>query len=361
MVGCPTCGAELTYLPPYRRHYCYGCRSYAPQAIHACKVCGRALVFVQRHHRHYCYGCQEYTDDVDIENPCPTCGEELTYVAEYGRFFCHHCKEYAPKAYAIAKKDHRGRSMTKSRKKKEEAIGHAPFSRKEMDLASKEQLMKWCREYGLDDSGLKYELRLRLLEHIRRQGLLLKGEESPEEVPEVEVESGTAMEDSKEAVVVTEVEEALEQPEEAAISEEAALVEAPGVIQGGEMACPTCGRALTYIPQYDRWYCYQCQAYAEGTVPPYRTQPPEVESHRAARRAAKVRRTQGGNPMVGVSLAIMGLLMYIADEILFNAPRIFDIPVLITAPEVDFALRFLSTIFIAMGIIAAVLLVRQRR
>jgi hypothetical protein len=27
-------------------------------------------------------------------------------------------------------------------------------------------------------------------------------------------------------------------------------------------ACPRCGKPLTYIPQYQRWYCYDCQQYA---------------------------------------------------------------------------------------------------
>src|SRR2546428_13978482 len=26
--------------------------------------------------------------------------------------------------------------------------------------------------------------------------------------------------------------------------------------------CPTCGRELTYIALYRRWYCYHCRAYA---------------------------------------------------------------------------------------------------
>jgi hypothetical protein len=26
--------------------------------------------------------------------------------------------------------------------------------------------------------------------------------------------------------------------------------------------CPTCGRPLTYVQQYNRWYCYSCQKYA---------------------------------------------------------------------------------------------------
>jgi sporulation protein YlmC with PRC-barrel domain len=27
-------------------------------------------------------------------------------------------------------------------------------------------------------------------------------------------------------------------------------------------ACRSCGGTLTYIPQYQRWYCYKCQKYA---------------------------------------------------------------------------------------------------
>src|SRR6266571_1635852 len=29
-----------------------------------------------------------------------------------------------------------------------------------------------------------------------------------------------------------------------------------------EHPCPTCSRELTYIPQYNRWYCYSCLAYS---------------------------------------------------------------------------------------------------
>jgi sporulation protein YlmC with PRC-barrel domain len=26
--------------------------------------------------------------------------------------------------------------------------------------------------------------------------------------------------------------------------------------------CPTCGGQLTYVPQYQRWYCHKCKKYA---------------------------------------------------------------------------------------------------
>lgn len=31
--------------------------------------------------------------------------------------------------------------------------------------------------------------------------------------------------------------------------------------RGEKPACPTCGKPLTYIEQYKRWYCYNCSKY----------------------------------------------------------------------------------------------------
>jgi hypothetical protein len=28
--------------------------------------------------------------------------------------------------------------------------------------------------------------------------------------------------------------------------------------------CPTCGGALIYVPQYQRWYCNKCQRYVDS-------------------------------------------------------------------------------------------------
>jgi len=47
-----------------------------------------------------------------------------------------------------------------------------------------------------------------------------------------------------------------------------------GVAMGPEQyapTCPSCSRPLTFIPEYGRWYCYNCEEYAPET--------PEEESH----------------------------------------------------------------------------------
>jgi isoleucyl-tRNA synthetase len=35
-----------------------------------------------------------------------------------------------------------------------------------------------------------------------------------------------------------------------------------------ERACDACGKALTYIDEYKRWYCYECKTYAEEEIEP---------------------------------------------------------------------------------------------
>ncbi len=39
-----------------------------------------------------------------------------------------------------------------------------------------------------------------------------------------------------------------------------------------ERSCPSCGKPLTYVEAYKRWYCYSCQKYA----PREEAKPPEV-------------------------------------------------------------------------------------
>ncbi len=36
----------------------------------------------------------------------------------------------------------------------------------------------------------------------------------------------------------------------------------PQTASSGQPTCKSCGGALTYIPQYQRWYCYSCKKYA---------------------------------------------------------------------------------------------------
>jgi hypothetical protein len=75
-----------------------------------------------------------------------------------------------------------------------------------------EQLVAYCQWFGLDSSGRSKHLRERLLRHIGEQ------------------------------------EGAVEEPPEG----------------GDEVThpCPDCGGDLTYVEQYDAWYCGACEKYA---------------------------------------------------------------------------------------------------
>jgi hypothetical protein len=220
------------------------------------------------------------------------------------------------------------------------ATGFAPFSREEMDLASKDQLIKWCKEYELGQSGMKYELRLRLLEYIRRQGLLLKGEEPLEEdvgsPAEAEADVPAPPPESSGGEGET-------MPEVVVLPTDSAPTESPGV-------CANCGAELTFIPQYERWFCYSCDTYASssgaaagGTLAAPATS--MSTSH------AKVRGR--GRATAGIALAAAGLLTFIAYQVLFLAPALFPIPVFVTGtPEILFALPLLAFVLLGAGVIA---------
>ncbi|MGB9676681.1 MAG: hypothetical protein ACPL0C_05795 [Candidatus Bathyarchaeales archaeon] len=51
-------------------------------------------------------------------------------------------------------------------------------------------------------------------------------------------------------------------PMPAILKFERVLAPAPPPPPPGAEVCPTCGGPLTYIPQYQRWYCYKCKKYA---------------------------------------------------------------------------------------------------
>ena len=37
----------------------------------------------------------------------------------------------------------------------------------------------------------------------------------------------------------------------------------PSIFRRERKLCPHCGQPATWIPQYQRWYCYNCQKYIE--------------------------------------------------------------------------------------------------
>jgi len=117
---CQVCGQPLKFIEKYQRHYCYGCRKYAPREAPAmpaaapkkaepgakkCPECGGSLKLIEKYNEHYCYVCKKYPfhkKKADVpakpkELCCRKCGGQLKFIEKYQRHYCFECKEYAPK------------------------------------------------------------------------------------------------------------------------------------------------------------------------------------------------------------------------------------------------------------------------
>lgn len=129
---CSICGQPLKWIDKYQRHYCYGCRKYAPkegvpkkeestsaptgEGARRCPDCGGELKFVEKYGEHYCFACKKYPFHKKAEPAsqgaptparpqvlmCPKCGDPLKYIEKYQRHYCFTCKEYAPKGFGGA-------------------------------------------------------------------------------------------------------------------------------------------------------------------------------------------------------------------------------------------------------------------
>lgn len=130
---CPVCGKPMKFIEKYARHYCYGCRKYAPKdeptpqaspglassvPAKRCPDCGGELKYIDRYSEYYCYTCRKYPlrarGKPSAQEPapkrsgvlsCPRCGEPLKWIEKYSRYYCYKCKEYAPKGFGGASED----------------------------------------------------------------------------------------------------------------------------------------------------------------------------------------------------------------------------------------------------------------
>ncbi len=207
---------------------------------------------------------------------------------------------------------------------KEEAPSRPEVKRDAVTKAKKAKLVEWSKAYGLDASGSRTVLRDRILEYMdahRLDETEEEAEEEPEEAPEVIPSAAPEATPSPEPSPAAQphtaepeptpepqsVSEPLAEPEPASVEEPEpaaeivtpeeteppasssstvapsesppispaadlpraapaaapALPTVPVVDVAQALPCPTCGKDLTYIAQYDRFYCY-----AEGKYAP---------------------------------------------------------------------------------------------
>ena len=81
---CPTCGQPLTWIPQYKRWYCYNDKKYV-------SVSKKRLL-----------GLMKSSDDDQFkmaqekstQHLCPTCNQPLTWIPQYKRWYCYNDKKY---------------------------------------------------------------------------------------------------------------------------------------------------------------------------------------------------------------------------------------------------------------------------
>jgi predicted RNA-binding Zn-ribbon protein involved in translation (DUF1610 family) len=454
---CPNCGSELAFLSRYQRHYCYACGKYAPEGFgdrgaKRCPTCSGILSFVARYDRFYCYRCSAYPPEGGFMEP------RTSTASDAG-----HSSRGAGSGAIVVVEPKNSRDSTSStaavgassstRLWAEEEIRPSaaepqrqrrPLDREEITTAKKPLLVQLCKDYDLDSMGTREELRQRLLSYLDQLEGTTSPEASPEATKRVADEQGSAgvgesesLESASEAETSPHVTRDLAEPRvtqrkpepsplsaaslpamksnpEAAAHEavnglaglttagrEPAAVAVPSFPAGRvDHPCPTCGRALTYIPQYNRWYCYSCKAYAprgkakfacpncgaslrwitqykrwwcdacrryapadlpkpERSLGQTATLTQTITARPAAENAFAHRHQSPGG---GIGLITFGLLLFLVYEILVDLPIVLSVNTgLVVSADVAFGLRFFAILFVAVGAILGLSAIRDRR
>lgn len=341
---CPSCGRELTYIAAYQRYYCYPEGRYAPVDI---KPVSWAPAVAAELPKAAPSGAPAPLAAAESTRPAPTVSEEPAPAGPMAEELSAPIPvgEPSPVAQPAASPDTRVVAQEGPNPDDKPTL-----RRSEVTRAKKAQLMEWCSAYGLDPMGTRTVLRDRLIEYMDDHHL--------DEAEEVMIEVADAQESAapapaseiaSEPVAAVSEEPPVTPPEVAPISTEETIVrpvsrqdsaggkraaeaipqEAPpaqppiaqpapiplptpvttpkttpvqvarGPSHAVEVAkalpCPTCGKDLTYIAQYDRLYCYSCGNYAprgydkEVRVAREPARPAIVETPKPAAAAAPMR------------------------------------------------------------------------
>ena len=459
---CPNCGSELALLEQYRRHYCYACGQYAPQGFgdegaKICPSCGGILSYVTEYNRYYCYRESKFpAEEADLKSIYDAVSNPPTQEASTAPtvLLTEPPKVEKPAARVVEPPEE---PVQEHAPLAEEEIPPdepapkrptQPLNRVKIFQAKKTTLLDLCKDYNLDPTGTKEQLRERLLSYLDT----LEAEAQPKEIPEEEVsaqqgpppmEEMPAKESETEAATAEVPDDrvvAEESPEEEAATEvptpavavASAVVEtdeptqavvetfsAASAVTPSEMQpsvasasvyqqartihpCPTCGRELTYIALYRRWYCYHCRAYAPVSTSKFacpncgaalrwiaqyerwwcdacrRYAPadlpkPEAEAESVsavvARPAAQVATLSTAtvvhrhrSPGSGISLVGFGVMLFVLYEVLVDLPSVLSYQTgIAVAPNLAFGLRFFAFVLVAVGAIMGLSAVRDRR
>ena len=306
----------------YGRQYCDKCGQYAPDGYGGgkgltCPKCGGMLTFVKEYDRYYCNKDQEYAPEDLGREPAPAPPAEELREPSFDELLPPEPEEEAAKAPEAERapeapapavpvaaeappkveEERAPEELPEEEAAEPPEVARPPLIRDEILRAKKAALMDLASAHGFDTMGTKEEIKERLLAELdrreREEEERRKAEEAkavPEAAPAPEVPAVPAVEVPPEAKP-TPPAEAPSPPAQAAIVVQEApptpapqpapvvVVEAPKVpaVEAAPEAakvahpCPTCGKELAYVRQYDRYYCFDCKRYApveEKAAPP---------------------------------------------------------------------------------------------
>jgi hypothetical protein len=133
-----------------------------------------------------------------------------------------------------------------------------------------------------------------------------------------------------------------------------------------KFACPTCGSSLRWISQYDRWWCDVCRRYASADLPrPERSLAPTAVKQAAIRPAVPLTTNivhRHRSPGSAIGLLAFGMLLFVVYEILVDLPMVLAVdPGVVITPDIAFGLRFFAFLLVVVGAMMGLSAVRDRR
>jgi sporulation protein YlmC with PRC-barrel domain len=79
---CPTCNQPLTWIPQYKRWYCYNDKKYV-------SVSKKSFLGLMSRSNPFKLVQKQSTQPL-----CPTCNQPLTWIPQYKRWYCYNDKKY---------------------------------------------------------------------------------------------------------------------------------------------------------------------------------------------------------------------------------------------------------------------------
>lgn len=302
-MACPTCGKDLTYIPQYDRFYCYACGNYAPRGYNAsgpaiqlggaaqdpheghyhCPSCGKELTYIPQYRRYYCYAEGKYAPK-DIQPVIGARGKAEPVLTEEPKATEPTIvEEKAPEPEPVAASEPEvppevaepvvapasPEPVAEPPKIAEPTPGAEPvavsppaekparpkLTKNQVIRAKKVQLEGWSRAYGLDATGTRNALRDRLLAFLTElQGEEKYKPEAPEVAPPVAAPEAVALPAPAPAPPEPVVEEPKPEaaPEPAARASEVVAEEPkrePEVVEPAKVEAPTKAEAPAAAPK----------------------------------------------------------------------------------------------------------------